>query len=125
MIRQVTPFCLTIEQGRVIDTGDFPEEFASLYDLVTSQEGEVMVREIGFGLNPAISSDRPLQDVNFHERKHGIHLSLGKKHGIYGKKLPKDMLQRYHIDLFAHLDHVETLEGEVFFRQNRSIEDQK
>lgn len=78
--------------------------------MVASQEGEVMVREIGFGLNPAISSDHPLQDVNFHERKHGVHLSLGKKHGIYGKKLPKDMLQRYHIDVFIHLDRVETLE---------------
>jgi len=28
-----------------------------------------MVRELGFGLNPAISIDNPLSDINFYERK--------------------------------------------------------
>ena len=36
----------------------------------------------------------------------GVHLSLGKKHGIYGKKLPKTEMQRFHIDVFVHLGAV-------------------
>ena len=64
-----------------------------------------MVRELGFGLNPAISTSTPLADINFHERKLGVHLSLGKKHGIYGKKLPKTEIQRFHIDVFVALEN--------------------
>ena len=62
-----------------------------------------MVRELGLGLNTAITTKTPLSDINFYERKIGVHLSLGKKHGIFGKKLPKTMTQRYHIDVFLHL----------------------
>ncbi len=65
-----------------------------------------MVRELGFGLNPAITTTTPLADINFHERKIGVHLSLGKKHGIYGKKLPKTEVQRFHIDVFVSLESV-------------------
>ena len=31
----------------------------------------MMVRELGFGLNPAISTTTPLSDINFYERKLG------------------------------------------------------
>lgn len=64
------------------------------------------VRELGFGLNPGPSTETPLRDINYHERKVGVHLSLGKKHGIYGKKLPKTELQRFHIDVFISLGKV-------------------
>mgnify|MGYP007120793942 CR=1 FL=1 len=70
--------------------------------------------ELWFGLNPAISTDTPLQDINFHERKVGVHLSLGKKHGIYGKKLPKTEVQRFHIDVFVALDTVYIGETKIF-----------
>ena len=73
-----------------------------------------MVRELGFGLNPAISTSTPLADINFHERKLGVHLSLGKKHGIYGKKLPKTEIQRFHIDVFVALQGVYIGENNVF-----------
>lgn len=69
-----------------------------------NENGEVLVRELGLGLNPALSTETPLSDINFHERKVGIHLSLGKKHGLYGKKLPKTEVQRFHIDIFIALD---------------------
>lgn len=65
-----------------------------------------MVRELGMGLNRAITTSTPLSDINFHERKVGVHLSLGKKHGIYGKKLPKTEVQRFHIDVFVALESV-------------------
>ena len=97
------PFELSIEKGRVLPSPDFPPEFQKLYDWVILYEWEMMVRELGFGLNPAISTTTPLSDINFYERKLGVHLSLGKKHGIYGKKLPKTEIQRFHIDVFVAL----------------------
>lgn len=115
-IEKVKAFPLHIKNGRVLPGNDFPKWFQKIYQMVLEHEGEVMVREIGFGLNTAISTDCSLSDVNFHERKHGIHLSIGKKHGIYGKKLPKDMLQRYHIDVFVDLDRVETPEHGIIFQ---------
>jgi aminopeptidase len=73
-----------------------------------------MVRELGMGLNTAITTATPLSDINFYERKIGVHLSLGKKHGIYGKKLPKTMIQRFHIDVFVALEAVYIGEKKIF-----------
>jgi len=108
------PFELVIENGRVLPSPHFPPGFQKLYDWVVQYEGEVMVRELWFGLNPAISTTTPLQDINFHERKIWVHLSLGKKHGIYGKKLPKTEVQRFHIDVFVSLDSVYIGDTKVF-----------
>ena len=118
-IERVESFPLHIKNGRFLNNANFPEGFQKIYQMILEHEGEVMVREIGFGLNSAISTEHPLSDVNFHERKHGLHLSLGKKHGIYGKKLPKTMLRRYHIDLFVDLDRVETPEHGIIFQQKQ------
>lgn len=108
------PFELIIEKGRVLPSPHFPSAFQKLYDWVIEYEWEVMVRELGFGLNPAISTATPLTDINFHERKVGVHLSLGKKHGIYGKKLPKAEVQRFHIDVFVALKSVSLGQTEIF-----------
>lgn len=80
----------------------------------SSENGEVLVRELGLGLNPAPSTATPLSDINFHERKIGIHLSLGKKHGLYGKKLPKTEVQRFHIDIFIALRSMYVGDVKVF-----------
>ena len=101
-----TPFELIIERGRVLPNEDFPAPFAKLYNWIVQYEWEVMVRELGMGLNRAITTTTPLSDINFYERKIGVHLSLGKKHGIYGKKLPKTMIQRFHIDVFIATEWV-------------------
>ncbi|NRH21614.1 hypothetical protein HOO68_06250 [Candidatus Gracilibacteria bacterium] len=112
------PFELNIKNGRVLPSNDFPPEFAKLYNWIVQFEGEVMVRELGFGLNPAPSTETPLTDINFHERKIGVHLSLGKKHGIYGKKLPKTDIQRFHIDVFIALEAVYIGEKQIFENGN-------
>lgn len=101
-----TPFLIRVEKGRVLPSTDFPSGFQKIYNLITQAEGEVMIREFGLGLNPGVTRENPLSDINFYERKIGVHLSLGKKHGIYGKKLPKGMIQRYHIDVFIDLGTV-------------------
>ncbi len=114
----VEPFLLTIEKWRVLPSSDFPPEFQKIYNYIVQFEWEVRVRELGFGLNPAISTTTPLSDINFQERKLGVHLSLGKKHGIYGKKLPKTELQRFHIDVFVALKWV-TIGGKEIFHENK------
>jgi aminopeptidase len=109
-----TPFELVIENGRVLPSDDFPAPFAKLYNWIVQYEWEVMVRELGMWLNRSITTTTPLSDINFYERKIGVHLSLGKKHGIYGKKLPKTMIQRFHIDVFIALESVYIGEKKVF-----------
>ena len=108
------PFELIIESGRVLPSESFPAPFAKLYNWIVQFEWEVMVRELGFGLNTAISTATSLSDIDFHERKVWVHLSLGKKHGIYGKKLPKTEIQRFHIDVFVALDSVYIGEDKIF-----------
>ncbi|NDK19295.1 hypothetical protein GW819_00460 [Candidatus Gracilibacteria bacterium] len=114
-IRICEPFELTIENGRVLPSDHFPAEFQRLYNMIRDNEnGEVLVRELGLGLNPAPSTETPLSDINFHERKIGIHLSIGKKHGLYGKKLPKTEVQRFHIDIFLALESMYVGDVKVF-----------
>lgn len=108
------PFELIIENGRVLPSDHFPVTFSKLYNWIVQFEWEVLVRELGFGLNPAISTDNPLSDINFYERKVWVHLSLWKKHGIYWKKLPKSETQRFHIDVFVALESVYIGENKIF-----------
>ena len=108
------PFELIIENGRVLASEDFPAPFAKLYNWIVQYEWEVMVRELGMGLNTAITTATPLSDINFYERKIWVHLSLGKKHGIYGKKLPKAEIQRFHIDVFIALESIYIDETNIF-----------
>ncbi len=116
------PFELEIKNGRVLPSDNFPAEFAKLYNWIVQFEWEVMVRELGFWLNPAPSTETPLTDINFHERKIWVHLSLGKKHGIYGKKLPKTDIQRFHIDVFIALESVYIGEKQIFKNGNWILE---
>ena len=108
------PFELIIENWRVLPSEDFPAPFAKLYNWIVQYEWEVLVRELGMGLNTAITTATPLSDINFYERKIGIHLSLGKKHGIYGKKIPKTMIQRFHIDVFIATEWVYIWDQRVY-----------
>lgn len=105
-VNHTTPFAIHIRNGRVERGDHFPPLFLALYDRIFASEWEVFVRELGFGLNRAISRDTPLSDINFYERKVWVHLSLGKKHQIFGKKLPKTEKQRFHIDVFLALKSV-------------------
>ena len=99
------PFTARIEAGKFIHDDTHPKDFLAIMEMIRDAEGgEVMVREIGVGFNPAISRHTPLSDVNAYERQLGMHLSLGKKHGIFMKKLPKTELQKYHIDVFLEIE---------------------
>ena len=65
-----------------------------------------LIREIGFGLNRAITKERYLEDITAFERILGMHLSFGEKHGTYKKEGIPVQKSKYHIDLFPVVDEV-------------------
>jgi len=102
------PFKIKIEKSFITcDDENAPEEFLELLNLIKeSENNEVMLRELGFWLNPNLSNSKKLSDVNFFERKAGFHVSIWKKHQIYRKKMHKSIVQRYHIDIFPNIDKI-------------------
>jgi hypothetical protein len=99
--RPDTPITLVIEKGRVVGTVDATPEFERLLEIIRADEGEVWVRELGFGMNRAFTRERRVNDIGTYERMCGIHLSLGAKHGVYPKPGFKRKDARYHVDVFA------------------------
>jgi aminopeptidase len=74
------PITLIIERGRVTGALDATPEFTKLLEIIRADEGEVWVRELGFGMNRAFTRERRVNDIGTYERMCGIHLSLGAKH---------------------------------------------
>jgi len=99
--RPDAPITLVIERGRVVDAENVTPEFQQVLDIIRRDEGEVWVRELGFGMNRAFSRERRVDDIGTYERMCGIHLSLGAKHGVYAKPGFKRKDARYHIDVFV------------------------
>ena len=116
--RPATPITLVIERGRVVGTVDSTPEFDKLMAIITADEGEVWVRELGFGMNRAFTRERRVNDIGTYERMCGIHLSLGAKHGVYQKPLFKRKDARYHVDVFAVTDAV-YLDDELVYKDGR------
>jgi hypothetical protein len=83
------PFRVTIERGVLVDVAsDAPQSFRDLLAMVRSvEDGKVIVRELGIGLNPHIGRGlgNTLGDVTAFERQRGVHLSLGKRHPLFPK----------------------------------------
>jgi len=108
------PVTLVVERGRVVGTENATPAFQEVLDKITLDEGEVWVRELGFGLNRAFTRARRVDDIGTYERMCGIHLSLGAKHGVYPKPGFKRKDARYHIDVFAVTDAVYLGEERVY-----------
>jgi aminopeptidase len=104
--RPEKPVTLVIQRGCVVDTVDATPEFERLLATIRADEGEVWVRELGFGMNRAFTRERRVDDIGTYERMCGIHLSLGAKHGVYPKPGFKRKDARYHVDVFAVTDAV-------------------
>lgn len=120
MIFPEKPFKITIKESRVYaDENTTPEWFLKIMEKISRDEnGEVMMRELWFWLNPEITWEKTLTDVNQFERISGFHLSLGKKHNIYRKKFHKDVVQKYHIDIFPHVSQI-FIDDELIFDSER------
>ncbi|UOD31109.1 hypothetical protein INH39_05125 [Massilia violaceinigra] len=99
--RPATPITLIVERGRVVGTENATPEFEQVLEIIRRDEGEVWLRELGFGMNRAFTRERRVNDIGTYERMCGIHLSLGAKHGVYQKPGFKRKDARYHVDIFA------------------------
>jgi aminopeptidase len=114
------PFTANIEKGIVLAAPGAPDAFHAILDQIRAEEGDVRVRELGFGLNRALTRSRRLTDVSAYERMLGVHLSLGAKHLVYSKGskagLPKS--GKFHVDVFADVERVE-IDQEKVFEGNR------
>ncbi len=113
--RPEKPITLVITRGRVTEAIDSTPEFEQVLANIRADEGEVWLRELGFGMNRAFSKDRLVSDIGTYERMCGIHLSLGAKHGIYSKPLIRRAGARHHIDVFAVTEAV-ILDDDVVYR---------
>nr|WP_314859801.1 hypothetical protein [uncultured Undibacterium sp.] len=109
------PITLVIEQGQVVDVIDSTPAFDEVIAQIKADESVVWLRELGFGMNRTFNRDRLVSDIGTYERMCGIHLSLGAKHGIYGKPNFKRGDGKYHVDVFAVTESV-TLGEQVVFR---------
>jgi aminopeptidase len=109
-----TPITLVIERGRVVEAIDSTPEFDRVLENIRAVEGEVWVRELGFGMNRAFTHERRVDDIGTYERMCGIHLSLGAKHGIYQKPGFKRKDARFHVDVFAITEAVYLDEERVY-----------
>ena len=113
--RPPRPITLIIERGRVTGSVDATPEFDIVLEQIRAHEGEVWVRELGFGMNRAFSQQRLVDDIGTYERMCGIHLSLGAKHGSYAKPQFRRKDTRYHVDVFAQTEGV-YLDGERIYQ---------
>jgi len=105
---------LVIEEGRVIKTENSTSEFEEMLAVIREGEEEVWLRELGFGLNRGMSKTKIISDVGSYERMCGVHLSLGRKHGMYAKEGFKRGAGKFHIDVFVDTDKVYLDEVVVF-----------
>jgi hypothetical protein len=99
--RPEQPITLVVQKGRVVEAIDSTPAFDEVLAKIRADEGEVWLRELGFGLNRAFSVQRFVSDVGTYERMCGIHLSLGAKHGVYSKPTIRRKEACYHVDVFA------------------------
>ena len=112
-----TPICLEIALGKVVNVFDSTPDFDRVIAQIKADE-EVWVRELGFGMNRALTPERRVSDIGTYERMCGIHLSLGAKHGVYAKPGLKRRHSRYHVDVFAVTETV-TLGADTVFREGQ------
>jgi aminopeptidase len=113
--RPEKPITLVIEKGRVAGAVDSTPDFEKVLAAIRADEGEVWVRELGFGMNRAFSAQRVVRDIGTLERMCGIHLSLGAKHAVYNKPAFGRRHGRHHVDVFAVTESV-LLDGSETFR---------
>ncbi len=118
--RPEKPITLIIEQGVVVATENSTPKFDEIMALIREGEEKVWVRELGFGLNRAFTKTDTVSDTGTYERMCGVHLSLGRKHGMYGKPGFKRGAGKFHIDVFVDTETF-TLDDEVIFKEEAWI----
>lgn len=113
VVRRYEPFLVHVTNG-ILTAPESPQEFQDILVKI-AQDEEVLVRELGFGLNAAMSKERWVNDINAFERQKGIHLSLGAKHGVYPKPGINRKQGRYHVDVFVDVTRI-LIDEEVVYQ---------
>ena len=91
-----------------------PESFNAIMGMVHMYE-RPLIRELGFGLNRAINSERYPGDITAFERILGIHVSMGEKHSVYKKPGITTHKTKFHIDLFPTVDAIYADDQIIFY----------
>ncbi len=114
------PFRVDVHEGIVVSwQDDAPKSFVDIVEAIKLYE-RPLIREIGFGLNRAITRERYLQDITAFERILGMHLSMGEKHSVFKKAGITTHKTKFHVDLFPVADCV-TTDGEVIFENGKYL----
>ncbi len=115
------PIVITIQKGQLVEATPPLPAFEAVLQDIRQHEGDIWVRELGFGLNRAMTRTIQIRhDVGIYERMCGIHLSLGGKHTVYPKEgFPKKKM-KYHVDIFAAVDTA-FVSGEIVFDLGKYI----
>lgn len=115
-----TPFRVDVSEGIVVGwAADAPASFVEIVESIKAIE-RPLIREIGFGLNRAITRERYIPDITAFERILGMHLSLGEKHSVYKKPGIQAHKAKFHVDLFPVVDRA-LLDGEVIFESGEYL----
>ena len=112
------PITLRIARGRIAEAIDSTPAFDQVLANIRADEGEVWIRELGFGMNRAFGPDRLVRDIGTLERMCGIHLSLGAKHAVYKKPAFNRREARHHVDVFLDTRRV-LLDNAIVFNEGR------
>lgn len=113
--RPERPITLMVEHGHVTGAIDSTPEFDRVLANIRADDGEVWLRELGFGMNRAFTQERTVSDIGTFERMCGVHLSLGSKHTIFKKPNIRKKSAKHHVDVFVLTETVE-LDGEIIYR---------
>lgn len=120
LVRMYEPFLVHINNG-ILTAPEGPEAFQQILTHIGDEE-EVLVREFGLGLNPAMGPHALVNDITAFERQRGLHLSLGEKHAIYAKPGLHRKKGRYHVDVFVAVTRILFDDRCIFENGSFSIE---
>jgi hypothetical protein len=111
-----TPIVIDVREGRLVGSRHTVPDFEAVLQDIRHHEGDVWVRELGFGLNRALTRATKIRnDVGIYERMCGVHLSLGSKHALYPKAGFHKKKVKFHVDVFAAVDSA-SIDGEIVYQ---------
>ncbi|MBI5798727.1 MAG: hypothetical protein HZB10_02245 [Candidatus Yonathbacteria bacterium] len=108
------PFRVDVKESLIVGwQEDAPASFGKIIENIKAFERPI-IREIGLGLNRAITRERYMQDITAFERLVGLHFSIGEKHSVYKKEGITAHKSKFHVDVFPVADRI-LADGEVIF----------
>jgi aminopeptidase len=114
------PIEIIVKEGIIVDVKNSTPDFDAVLAEIREEESLVQIRELGMGMNKAMTNTRTVPDIGTYERKCGIHMSLGSKHTIYAKKEFSRKHSRFHVDVFVDVKRV-LIDDEVVFEGGQYI----